>query len=113
MRIVILDLAAPLGTTIVVKGMSHLALVGLCKPKLGQDTPCQQQAGRICGRVVGQTNLETIPGQLVAVCRCHNDITSHCCVGDLACDVLSREADHKAIFGRIIPEATPDAAIRM
>ena len=112
MQMVMRQSAANLSTHTVVKGVAHLALVGLCKPKFGQDTTRQQQAGGICGRVVGQTNLQAIPGQLVAVCRCHNDITSHCCIGDLACDVLSREAHHKAIFGRIIPDATPDGAVR-
>lgn len=48
----------------------------------------------------------------MTVSCCHNNITSHCCVCDLACDVLVGEAHHKAVLGCIVPVSAVITALR-
>lgn len=54
-----------------------------------------------CG-IVREANRQTVLGQLVRVCGCHNPVTRNRGVNDLRANILVAESHRKTVLGRVI-----------
>lgn len=70
--------------------------------QLVQNTTSDQQAGAIGGRIVSETNLDTITRQLMRVGGTHNAISLDAGIRDLTSDVAVADADNQTIFRGVI-----------
>jgi hypothetical protein len=56
----------------------------------------------VTSRPVGQTNLNTVLGELVGVSSSHNNISRNLGVDDLSNNVLIGETNAKSVLGRVV-----------
>jgi len=70
--------------------------------KLGVDTTGQQQTGAVSGRVVGQTNLDSVTGELVRVGGSDANIVGQIGHEHLADDILVGGADYESVLGGLV-----------
>lgn len=67
-------------------------------PKLGEHTACEKETRAVAGGIVGETNVDTVLGELLRVRRLEHNVTRHCRVHNLARHVLVRDACDKAVL---------------
>ena len=65
-------------------------------------TSGKEESGAVGCGVVSQTNLDAILGQLVAVGSSQHTVSLQPGVGNLAADVLVRNADNHAVLGGVV-----------
>jgi len=95
--------SARLGVSLNVELLTiRLGLSLVVQVELGVDAAGQQQTSAVSGRVVGQTNLQAVLGELVGVSSNHTDIVGHVGRENLASDVSERDADNKAVLGGLV-----------
>lgn len=75
---------------------------GLVDAKVGQHTTSAEETSAVGGGKVGQTDLDTIVGQLVRVSRSKDEISLNLGIDDLADDVGVGEADNEAILAGVV-----------
>merc|ERR1719394_704218 len=97
------------GSTILILDVEHgsvnvgVSLVDRVQLELLQSSSGQEKAGAVSCGVVGQTNLHSIPGQLVAVGSGDDDVPLESGVGDLAADVsVGASNDHPVLGGVVL-----------
>lgn len=59
------------------------AFVRLVQAQFLQETTCEQQSRTVGRGIIGQPNLDSVPGELVAVCRAHDLVSLNAGVGNL------------------------------
>ena len=64
--------------------------------------PCKQETGAVGGGIVGQTDLDTVLGQLGGVGGAHHLVALEMSVSDLAGDVLVGNPDDHAVLGGVV-----------
>merc|ERR1719308_454960 len=80
----------------------QLAGVQLVQLVLVQQPPAEQETGAVCGGVVGESDLDSVLGQLGGVGGAHHLVALQVGIGDLTCDVLVGDPDNHAVLGGII-----------
>ena len=79
-----------------------VALVDLVEVELGEKAAGAQEAGAVCGRVIGETLLDTVFWELAGVGSGKDVVTVDTGGDDLAGDLLVRLADDETVLGRVI-----------
>merc|ERR1719348_2295444 len=80
----------------------QLAGVQLVQLVLVQQPPAEQETGAVCGGVVGESDLDSVLGQLRGIGSAHHLITLKVGIGDLTCNVLVGNPDNHAVLGGVI-----------
>merc|ERR1719348_2353212 len=80
----------------------QLAGVQLVQLVLIQQPPAEQETGAVCGGVVGESDLDSVLGQLRGIGGAHHLVALQVGVGDLTCDVLVGNPDNHAVLGGVI-----------
>merc|ERR1719348_1139895 len=79
-----------------------LAGVQLVQLVLVQQPPAEQETGAVGGGVVGESDLDSVLGQLRGIGGAHHLVALQVGVGDLTCDVLVGDPDNHAVLGGVI-----------
>jgi len=79
------------------------ALIDLVQVKLVENPPGEEEPGAVGGGIVGQANLDAIPGELVSVGSADDVISLEPGVSDLAADVgVGEPHDHPVLGGVVL-----------
>merc|ERR1719278_1711448 len=66
------------------------------------DSPGQEEAGAVSSSIVGETNLDSVPGQLVGVGSTDDDVSLRPGVRDLAAHIGVGGADDHPVLGGVV-----------
>merc|ERR1719320_144239 len=79
-----------------------VSLVHRVKAELLENPPGEQKPSAVSSSIVGETNLHTVPGQLVAVGGADDNVTLEPGVGNLAADIGVGEAHDHPVLGGVV-----------
>merc|ERR1719348_498453 len=80
----------------------NLTLVCLVKVELFQEPSGQKQSSAVGCSIVGEADLDTVPGQLVGVGSTHHHVTLDARIHNLGNNVLVCEAYNHAVLGGVV-----------
>merc|ERR1719238_2578860 len=96
------------GSIVLVLNVEHsavhvgVALVDSVQLELLEDSPGQEEPGAVSSSIVGESNLDSVPGQLVQVGSTDNDVSLQPGVRDLAAHIGVGGADDHPVLGGVV-----------
>jgi hypothetical protein len=79
-----------------------VTLVDLIKTEFLENTAGEEETSSVSSTVVSEASLESVTRELMGVGSTNNDITSHCCVSNLAYYITVGETDDEAVLGGVV-----------
>lgn len=67
-----------------------------------KDSASDEESGGVSGRVIGQTNGDSVTGELMRVGGADNNVTDQTSIGNLGDDILIGDADNESVLWSVV-----------